>query len=264
MRSVTIGTNEMAQTRKVRKGESMRLFDTTGLRRKITGLLKGTLILTACLSMSAGMFPAGASAAETIDLTRRGSLSITFTSNGEPISDGNEVGIYRVADIVVDNGYKFVPTGDFASVGNLPTTSAELDQENRDLAEKMERIIKSQGLPLYESSQKLDENGTVVFKDLEPGLYLVAHTKVVEITKKDKTREKYTLNPFLVSIPQNDNGKLIYDVTTKPKASPYKEMVPPDKPRRIPQTGQLWWPAIALGAAGTVFVVLGLLRKARS
>ena len=91
----------MAQTRKVRKGESMRLFDTTGLRRKITGLLKGTLILTACLSMSAGMFPAGASAAETIDLTRRGSLSITFTSNGEPISDGNEVGIYRVADIVV-------------------------------------------------------------------------------------------------------------------------------------------------------------------
>ena len=113
MRSATIGTNEMAQTRKVRKGESMRLFGTTGLRRKITGLLKGTLILTACLSMSAGMFPAGASAAETIDLTRRGSLSITFTSNGEPISDGNEVGIYRVADIVVDNGYKFVPTGDF-------------------------------------------------------------------------------------------------------------------------------------------------------
>ena len=40
----------------------MRLFDTTGLRRKITGLLKGTLILTTCLSMSAGLFPAGASA----------------------------------------------------------------------------------------------------------------------------------------------------------------------------------------------------------
>ena len=54
------------------------------------------ICLTMVLSMLIGMLmPLGAAAAELSelpDLDRKGSLSITFTFNGEPISDGNKVG----------------------------------------------------------------------------------------------------------------------------------------------------------------------------
>ena len=120
---------------------------------------------------------------------------------------------------------------------------------------------------MYTSSQKLDSNGNVTFSDLEVGLYLIVHTKKTEITLSDKTKVVYTINPFLVSIPQKKDGELVYDVTSKPKVSPEKKVTPPKTtppPRRIPQTGQLWWPVMALGVAGAVFVTFGLIRKMKS
>ena len=72
-----------------------------------------------------------------------------------------------------------------------------------------------------------------------------------------------------MSIPQNDDGKLNYDVVTKPKVSPEKETTPPPKkptppPKRVPQTGQLWWPVMVMGVAGAIFVTFGLVRKMKN
>lgn len=220
--------------------------------------------LSVCLVMSMSGMAVLAVGTENPDLDRKGSLSITFSVKGEPISDGNEAGIYKVADAVEDEGYKFVYKGAFAEAGEVPK---DLDSVNSGLALKLEKIAEDRNVPLYTSSQKLDKNGQVTFSDLEVGLYLIVHTKKTEITLSDKTKVVYTINPFLVSIPQKKDGELVYDVTSKPKVSPEKKVTPPKTtppPKRIPQTGQLWWPVMALGVAGAVFVTFGVIRKMKS
>jgi hypothetical protein len=146
-----------------------------------------------------------------------------------------------------------------------------LDAVNGELAEKLVSIAKDKRVPLYRNSQELDENGDVKFNDLEVGLYLVVHTKKVEITLSDKSKVTYTINPFLVSVPQKEGEALTYDVATNPKVSPEKSTTPPPKkttppPKRVPQTGQLWWPVFAGIALGIVFIVSGIAvrRKDRS
>lgn len=231
--------------------------------KKVRRFAKALTALTVCLaSMMTGM-AVSAAGPDIPDLNRKGSLSITFTVKGEPISNGNEVGIYKVADVVEDNGFKFVYNDTFAEAGEMPE---DLDAVNGELALKLEKIAEKKKAPLYKDSQELDSNGNVTFSDLETGLYLIVHTKKTEITLSDKTKVVYTINPFLVSIPQKKDGKLVYDVTSKPKVSPEKKVTPPKKtpPPRLPQTGQLWWPVMALGVAGAVFVTFGLVRKMKS
>ena len=220
-----------------------------------------------CLAMIFASFTPLTAAAEEVsempDLNRKGSLSITFTYEGKPISDGNEVGIYKVADVVEDSGYKFVWKEDFASIGEMPEN---LDNVNAELASKLNKFAQEKALSLEQGSRALDEDGNVTFSDLELGLYLVVHTKKTQITLKDKTKVTYTINPFLISVPQTEGGKLIYDISTKPKVSPEKDTVPPKippKPPRLPQTGQLWWPVMGLGAIGVLFVCVGLMRKSK-
>ena len=235
--------------------------------KKMSRMVKAIAALSMCLVLSVTGMSASAAESETLDLDRKGSLSITFTYDGKPISDGNKVGIFKVADAVFDDsyGYKFVWKGEFAAAGEMPK---DLDAVNGKLAEKLVNIAKDKKVTLYRNSQELDSNGKVTFSDLPVGLYLIVHTKKTEITLSDKTKVVYTINPFLVSIPQKESGKLNYDVVTKPKVSPEKKMtppvVPPPKPKRVPQTGQLWWPVMVMGIAGAVFVTFGLARKMKS
>ena len=231
-------------------------------------MARAVAALTMCLVLSMTGMAASAAESEMLDLNRKGSLSITFTYDGKPISDGNKVGIFKVADAVFDDsyGYKFVWNGEFAAAGAMPEN---LDAVNGKLAEKLVNIAKDKKVPLFRNSQELDSNGKVTFSDLDVGLYLVVHTNKIETTLADKSTVTYTINPFLVSVPQNDDGKLNYDVVTKPKVSPYKETTPPPKkvvppPKRVPQTGQLWWPVMVMGIAGAVFVTFGLVRKMKS
>ena len=224
---------------------------------------------TICLVILLASFSplmAAATSVEMPDLDRKGSLSITFTCDGQPISDGNKVGIFKVADAVVDNGYKFVWNGEFAAAGTMPEN---LDAVNGELAERLVNIAKNKQVPLYRNSQELDEKGNVTFSDLEVGLYLVVHAKKVEITLSDKSKVTYTINPFLVSVPQKEGEELTYDIVTNPKVSPEKTTTPPPKkdvppPKRVPQTGQLWWPVMALSLTGALFVAFGTIREMKS
>ena len=225
-------------------------------------------VCLAILLASFSPLAVAASSRELPDLDRKGSLSITFTCDGKPISGGNKVGIFKVADAVFDDshGYKFVWNGEFAAVGAMPE---DLDAVNSELAQKLVNIAKNKKITLYRNSQELDEKGNVTFNSLDVGLYLVVHAKKTKITLSDKSKVVYTINPFLVSIPQKEDGKLIYDVATNPKVSPEKETTPPPKkevppPKRVPQTGQLWWPVFVLGAAGMILITVGFVRKAKN
>ena len=234
--------------------------------KRISCLEKAVAALTMCLVLSVTGLAASAAGSEMPDLSRNGSLSITFTCDGQPISDGNKVGIFKVADAVVDNGYKFVWNGEFAAAGTMPEN---LDAVNGELADKLVNIAKDKRVTLYRNSQELDEKGNVTFNDLEVGLYLVVHAKKVEITLSDKSKVTYTINPFLVSVPQKEGEELTYDIVTNPKVSPEKTTTPPPKkdvppPKRVPQTGQLWWPVMALSLTGALFVAFGTIREMKS
>ena len=167
--------------------------------------------------------------------------------------------MFKVAEVVADNGYRLKVDDRFASVGEIPATSEELDIVNMDLAEAMEKIAKDYDFDV--PSQETDANGRVSFDGLEVGMYLVMQDA------KGKGDNRYELTPFLLTIPyRNADGSLTYDISadTKPVGIFKEQVPPPTPPRRIPQTGQLWWPVAALGAAGVLFVVMGMVRRSRS
>ncbi len=209
-------------------------------------------------------------ATEMVDLDRRGSISVTFTCYDEktgktyPLTGGCSVGLYKVADVIVDNGFKFRTDERFSSAGEIPATDEALDKANQKLAADMAKI--ASGYEYDVKPQAMDEKGKVYFDGLEVGLYLVRQAE------KGSGDKEFTIAPFLVSVPgRGSDGALIYDVDAATKPIQVDKTVPPepkppvpDKPhRRLPQTGQLWWPVMLMGAAGALLVILGLADKAK-
>ena len=120
------------------------------LKNKIKRIAKAALALLMSLVMPLTSIPASAAENhEMLDPDRIGSISITLSYYDEtaketkPVTGGNSVGLYKVADVIVDNGFKFVTDERFAGVGEIPNTDDALDSANLDLAEKMAAIAKS-------------------------------------------------------------------------------------------------------------------------
>ena len=167
----------------------------------------------------------------------------------------------RLPAVVIDNGFRFVLDPRFAAAGEIPETSEELDGANAELAAKMAKIAAAYDFDI--APVGMDSGGTVSFSDLKVGLYLVMQAG------RGSGDSKFEIAPFLVSIPyHNPDGTWNYDVSAQskpititwyPPESPDK----PVKPRKLPQTGQLWWPVMALGAAGMAFIIAGTAMKRR-
>lgn len=224
-----------------------------------------------CLALFlAWISPLAAAAAdrdEFPDLDRLGSITATFSyydnDSGKtlPVSGGNSVGLFKVANVVEDDGFRFEVDPRFAAAGEIPATSEELDRANTELAGKMAIIAADYNFDI--SPVEMDADGTVSFSNLEVGLYLVMQAK------QGTDENKFEIAPFLVSIPyQNPDGTWNYDVSAQSKPItitwyPPKSPDDPDKPKNLPQTGQLWWPVLALSAAGAAFIIAGVAAKRR-
>lgn len=232
--------------------------------------VKSAIAAVACLAVLLAAFaplPAAASENKELpDLNRKGSITVTFTYYDEttgktyPVSNGNSVALFKVADVVSeDGGFKFVPDSRFSSIGEIPETDEELNSANLELAEKLAKIAAPYDYD--ESPAEMNADGVVSFPDLEVGLYLVLQAK------QGTGDNKFTIAPFLVSIPfRNPDGSLIYDVdaSTKPIGIAKEKTPPPPPPPSIPQTGQLWWPVPVLGALGVALLVAGIIIKRRN
>lgn len=177
------------------------------------------------------------------------------------MAGSNSVGLFKVADVEVHNGFIFVVDPRFASAGEIPATSEELDSVNIELAGKMAKIAADYDFDI--APVEMDSDGTASFSDLEVGLYLVMQAK------QGTGDSNFVIAPFLVSIPyRNPDGSLTYDVNAQTKPIGIAWIPPespddPDKPKKLPQTGQLWWPVLALGAAGAAFIIAGAAIKHR-
>lgn len=241
------------------------------LQNRVQNIAKAALALAMCLIMSAGSLRAAAAqASEMPDPDRTGSISLTYTyydkktKETKPVSGGNSVGLFKVADISTEGGFKFVADQRFASAGEIPGTDEELEEQNAALAAKMAGLAKSYKFDVQ--PREMNAEGKVSFDGLKAGLYLVMQDA------KGKDENAFELSPVLVSIPyRNPDGTLTYDVDAKSKPVTVQKITPPTPhkdrpvpPKRLPQTGQLWWPVIALAGAGAVMLCLGIVEKNRN
>lgn len=167
----------------------------------------------------------------------KGSITITLTDGKKGTEkQGVHILLSKIAD-VKDGEYVF--TKEFADVKeNL--NNIETANQLMDVAEKLDKKEKHNV-----QTKVTDENGIVVFKDLEVGVYLIS-------SGKNENYDK--VEPSLVAVPtwNETDGMMMYDVTILPKHSPY-----PDK-NIAPQTGlenhQVLYFAIGVGC-----MVVGIL-----
>ncbi len=174
------------------------------LTRRCKG--KRLLAVLCCIMMVITLAPA-AQAAE-VDLTKPTSLTLLCTDSGAPL-EGVRFTVYRVAGLTQDLRAK--PVGPFADYAvSFDTQSAS---ERSELAETLSAYAaRDQITP--DASAVTDASGSVSFKDLSSGLYLVTAGKV-----RTETTE-YTIDAMLLSLPgQTDSGAWEYDVTARPKLS---------------------------------------------
>lgn len=201
--------------------------------------------------MLLGTAPLTVRAHEVPDDQRLGSVTLSMTYRGEPLPGGS-LTLYRVAEVATENGdYFFEYTADFAEC-----EIAVEELLSAQLPEALAAIAAEKGLT--GTTGTADETGKVRFTGLEIGLYLIVQEEAAPGFRR--------INPFLVSVPRNDDGHYVYDVETAPKNVPGPEPEPTEPPTEpiepgpeLPQTGQNNWPVPVLAVTGMLLILAGLL-----
>lgn len=198
-------------------------------------------------------------AAEVPDLNRKGSITFNLEWEGQPLNSGS-LTLWQVGRVAVDNAdYSYVP------VDALKNANVSLEElESPELARALAGLVKDKGLMGLKAPV---QNGKAVFRELEPGLYLVTQEQA------EACEGLATISAFLITLPQKEEGRYVYDITANPKAEleqaptepPTETTVPPTTtpPTEpgLPQTGQLNWPVPLLAIGGALLMAVGLLLK---
>ena len=193
------------------------------------------------------------------DWTQDGKSSITIRINlPKSLNEYGNLRLYRVGDLHEDSGnYSFIPIGVFQEkwevYEDLFSPQLARDLASYAMEQKVTYLI-----------QKIGEDGTAVFTDLEFGLYLVV---------QEKPAEGYTrIEPFLIGLPNNEDGTYVYQVSAKPKFQPETPPTEPSEPSEptelteptepqppdLPQTGQMNWPVPVLALTGVLLILCGM------
>lgn len=190
-------------------------------------------------------------AAEDIDDTRLGSIEITVKYENTALTDGT-ITLYRICDICKDDSgnYVYVLTEELSSY----PISAEQVTDLSALKELVKHIEKNN---IKGMKKEINEQGTVMFENLETGLYL--------IIQEDHSTGFMPMNPFVISLPMEGNGKYVYDVECEPKSSLQRDEEettspePTTKPNveELPLTGLTQWPIPVMIATGFMMIVIG-------
>ena len=225
------------------------------MRKHLKSLLALLLLLELPLSAAAHPVP---------DAGKDGHCSITVTMTyQEKALPGGTLALYKVGDVAEEDGnYSFVPVEaireDFAQFGDI---------QSPELVGKLSKL-ESKLTPVTALPQKVGEDGKVTFSSLPFGLYLAV--------QKTAPAGYGKTEPFLVSLPYLYEGEYQYDVASQPKTDLEREL--PTRPttgpatnpttspggKKLPQTGQLWWPVPVLACGGLGCIVVGLIRKRRA
>lgn len=146
----------------------------------------------------------------TVDFSRKGSIEVTLHEMSEDTYvEGAEITIYKIADAYLDGvNLAFKYTDEFSSC------SVSLDDLTiDDLSKKITLCVKPESVG---TSLITNDLGTVIFNDLDLGLYLVSQTNKVEGYSN--------IDSFLVQIPKVIDNSWTYDIIANPKTDIYKEI----------------------------------------
>lgn len=180
------------------------------IRKRLAAVLAALTLLVWCA--------APAVALEVVDLSRTGSIKVSlYDSETSEAVGGGTLTLYRVAKVQKDNAnLSFVYTNGFEDCGVELGDLSEGELAGR-LAEKIAATAES-------TTVEISDLGVAEFGDLEVGLYLVVQTTAAE--------NYNVINPFLVSVPIQENGSYVYDVDALPKVGTAAKKTPdtPDEP----------------------------------
>ncbi len=207
-----------------------------GLRRVAAGLL--LLVL--------GAVPLGVAAVR-LDYSRPGALHILAEAEGLPL-EGVGFSLWRVGDIGNEGGFISYHIG-----AGFEEAGFRLDYETNSGAEEAARgaeayILREGIAPPAEA--KTGRDGRAVFSGLMPGVYF---------GRLSEGPEGLEAVPFIAAVPKLENGRLHYTVSLSPKMGLGPAPSPTPGPGgRLPQTGVLRWPVIALGILAAVLIGAGI------
>ena len=213
------------------------------IRKKLLALLLAAVLVC---TMSLTTF-----AREAPDTSRKGSIQLTIRQGGTAVPGGSFT-LYQVGALQEEDGnYRFVLTEAFAG------SKVSLEEvSSAQLANTLAAYAKDH--KLSGTAKDVDKDGEIAFTGLELGLYLLVQHKAAKGYE--------TAAPFLVSVPYLYADEYQYDVTSQPKTDLEREVKPTAPPspgggKKLPQTGQLWWPVPVLACAGLGCIAVGLFRR---
>lgn len=232
---------------------------------------RAVLLLCAALLVAA----APAAQAVKVDYGRNRSISIKLDSVSLAADlTGTVFSLYRIGDVEnKGDGIRYVTSGQFAHTSLGSSLEYSTSDEVKRAAEYLVGYVRNHGIsPSYVVSASKD--GAALFQNPDVGVYL---------GRASGGPWGLIVTPFIVSVPRftRESGReeLQYAVAVVPKA----EMLPPTptpsptpycppynpRPPKLPQTGVLLWPIIAVGSGGLLFILLGawalaVARKRRS
>ena len=138
-----------------------------------------------------------------------GSISLTFSYRGATVSGGS-VTLSCVTGLAKDTA---------------PQTARALAGQTASLVGETKPIVQ----------------GHVLFDGLAPGLYLVV--------QEENTPGFLPVSPFLIALPMEQDGTLLYRVSAAPKMAPSAPS---------PETGQPRWPFVMFWVSGAALVLAGI------
>lgn len=136
------------------------------------------------------------------DENRKGEITLKMRYDGKNITDGT-LTAYRVGEIQENNGnYSFVKTSPMEKFsGNYDNIGEP------KLAKEVYNFVKEHNIQAYSTVD--NKMGKITFTNLDLGLYLIVQTKA--------SNGYELMNPFLVSVPMNEDGNYVYEINAEGK-----------------------------------------------
>ncbi|MBR5520106.1 MAG: Cna B-type domain-containing protein [Clostridia bacterium] len=173
----------------------------------------GIIALLTCLCLWLAPFrvlaASTADATEQISLLRTCTLTVTYGHDGEAFADV-PVKLYQIASASANARYTLTST--FRPSG-LTINGIRSVREWNVIRASLESFILAQSIPETHAAVT-DQNGTVTFDALKPGLYLAVAAQVEQET------QIHTFDSALIALPGlNENGRWQYQVDVVAKSS---------------------------------------------
>ena len=164
--------------------------------------------------------PVYGAATDKPDPGRTGSISVTMRDEEHTAVGGGTLTLYTVAEFRQENGqYFWVYTEEFKNCG------LKLEHlSDASSAKTLQGYAQAQHLQGVQT--EISPEGELIFEDLGLSLYL--------IVQEDAADSYYPINPFVVSVPFQENGQWEYEVDASPKMELYTRK--PPTPVEPPET----------------------------